>query len=115
MGGAGVSLFDDESNESMKKIIYKCLSTAAIKWSCLFFCPLNHSTVLFKGATFYSTNCKYAFCEDYALWIDLLFEKNFNFANMDKTLVKMRKNQKISKSVNVSKKYQNEQCKAAKQ
>ena len=113
--GSGVSLFDDESGRILKTVTYQCLSTASIKWCSLFFCPLNHSTILFKAKCKIRYDEKYKHCEDYALWMDLLFDKKLKFAQLNESLLKLRKNQIRNKSVNVSKKYRNEQANASTQ
>ena len=105
--GTGVHLFDDQNGEIFKTINYKCFDTISIKWSCLFFCPINHPTVMFRkheNITIQYENA-YNHCEDYHLWFKLLFQQNYNFANLDGAYLKLRKNQ----NSNISKKYHQRQ------
>ena len=105
--GTGVHLFDDENGKIFKTINYKCMDTISIKWSCLFFCPMNHPTVMFRKHEniIIQYDNTYNHCEDYHLWFKLLFQQNCNFANLDGGYLKLRKNQ----SSNISKKYHSEQ------
>lgn len=107
--GTGVHLFNnnDNNNEIIKTITYKCFDTISIKWSCLFFCPLNHPTVMFKydGSFKINYDNTYNHCEDYHLWFKLLFQQKCNFANLNGAYLKLRKNQKD----NISNKYHDKQ------
>ena len=117
--GTGVHLFDNENDQLLKTITYKCLDTISIKWSSLFFCPINHPTVIFKkikNNVIHYDNV-YNHCEDYHLWFKLLFEQNYKFANLDQAYLKLRKNQSgngnNNSNVNISKKYHDQQLRSS--
>eukprot|EP01084_Bolivina_argentea_P297933 513346_1 len=110
--GTNVSVFDSENGKILKTINYKCLNTLSIKWCCLFFCPMNHPTIVFRNINnnnIIHYDGLYKHCEDYHLWFKLLFEYNYKFANLNKSYLKLRKNQTKINNINISNKYHNKQ------
>ena len=109
--GTGVHLFDNVDGQILKTINYQCFNTIAIKWCCLFFCPINHPTVIFRKTNDFEIKYdnQYNYCEDYYLWLQLLFQQNCQFANLDGAYLKLRKNQSNdNNNNNISKKYHDE-------
>ena len=93
--GTAVDVLDDITNSTLKTISYQCLSPLSIRWSVLFFCPLHHPTVMIRNVDFEHIRYHNVFphCEDYHLWIRLMFEERWNFANLKESTLKLRRNQ----------------------
>ena len=77
----------------------------------LFILLSNQPTVIFRKTNDFEIKYdnQYNYCEDYYLWLQLLFQQNCQFANLDGAYLKLRKNQSNdNNNNNISKTYQDE-------
>mgnify|MGYP000438399154 CR=1 FL=1 len=90
VSGTNVQMFGDRRD--LKVICYPG-QNEIIKFNMIFYCSIAHPTLMFKSTSFTKYPIKFVTgkMEDYTLWIKLILEDGFKFANIGIILLKLRK------------------------
>lgn len=105
--GTSIEVFNDQNPNQYKMSI--CQTGEFLKYQSLLKCPFAHPTVVFRASRItkklYDEN--YALLEDYGLWLKLIHDEQFKYANLGQVLLKHRKHLGNTSKMNKKSKFEN--------